>query len=121
MANLRLRRLKILKFRNVVPGTELVFSDGMNVLLGRNGTGKTTLLQLIAMVTSSSFEPLVDEEFEIEYDLFLSGLQFRVRFSNTPQRSVQGRTLRGRSATEAVRTEWSFSVALFTPGGQQEV
>jgi recombinational DNA repair ATPase RecF len=46
MANLRLRRLKIEKFRNVVPGTELVFGDGMNVLLGRNGTGKTTLLQL---------------------------------------------------------------------------
>lgn len=66
---LKLRRLRIDKFRSVAPGTELRFSDGFNVLLGQNGTGKTTLLELISMVVRSNFESLAKEEFAIEYEL----------------------------------------------------
>jgi energy-coupling factor transporter ATP-binding protein EcfA2 len=119
MANLRLRRLKIEKFRNVVPGTELVFGDGMNVLLGRNGTGKTTLLQLIAMVTSSSFGALVEEEFDIEYDVSLLGLGFRVVFVNRPLQASNGRTLRRRGGLDGARTEWSFRVSVVLEDGRQ--
>lgn len=42
----RLRRLEIRSCRNVRP-TTLEFDDDWNVLLGKNGTGKTTLLRLI--------------------------------------------------------------------------
>jgi energy-coupling factor transporter ATP-binding protein EcfA2 len=65
---LRLRRLKINKFRAVKPGTELAFHDGFNVLLGRNGTGKTTLLKLISMALRFDFSSIRDEDFDIEVE-----------------------------------------------------
>ncbi|WP_437494894.1 ATP-binding protein [Sorangium sp. So ce1014] len=70
---LKLRRLRIDKFRGVAPGTELRFSDGLNVLLGQNGTGKTTLLELISMVVRSDFSSLAREEFAVEYELAVPG------------------------------------------------
>lgn len=65
----KLRRLRIEKFRNVVPGTELRFQDGLNVVLGQNGTGKTSLLELCAMALSGDFSRLEGEELAIAYDL----------------------------------------------------
>lgn len=66
---LKLQWLHIHKFRAVKPGTRLVFSPSFNVLLGQNGTGKTTLLNLVAAVVSSRFKEFQDEEFELEYAL----------------------------------------------------
>lgn len=66
---LKLKRLKIERFRRVTPGTELRFDDGINVLLGKNGTGKTTLLKLISMCLRSDFSELAHEELEMEFDL----------------------------------------------------
>lgn len=65
----KLKRLKILKYRNVRPGTELRFDDGVNLVLGQNGSGKTTLLGLIAAAAGSDFATMQSEEFYIEYDL----------------------------------------------------
>lgn len=69
---LKLRRLRVERFRSVASATELLFSDGINVLLGQNGTGKTTLLELISMVVRSDFSSLAKEEFTIEYELSAS-------------------------------------------------
>jgi energy-coupling factor transporter ATP-binding protein EcfA2 len=66
---LKLRRLRVERFRSLARGTEFSFSDGINVLLGQNGTGKTTLLELISMVVRSDFSTLAKEEFAIEYEL----------------------------------------------------
>ncbi|TMQ27993.1 MAG: hypothetical protein E6J90_01205 [Deltaproteobacteria bacterium] len=66
---LKLKRLRVEKFRSLATGAELSFSDGINVVLGQNGTGKTTLLELISMVVRSDFSSLVKEEFAIEYEL----------------------------------------------------
>lgn len=63
---MKLRRLKILEFRNVQPGTELEFNDGYNVLLGQNGSGKTTLLRLITSVLRGDFRWLEKETFALE-------------------------------------------------------
>lgn len=70
---IRLRRLKIERFRDLHPGTELFFSDGWNVLLGRNGSGKTTLLHLISMVLRDDFSALREEEFELSYEMEFVG------------------------------------------------
>jgi energy-coupling factor transporter ATP-binding protein EcfA2 len=47
-----LRRLVVKKARDVVEGTTLDFGLGLNLLLGRNGSGKTTCLEIIAGLLS---------------------------------------------------------------------
>lgn len=78
----RLERLKIHKFRDVVPGTELRFSHGWNVVLGRNATGKTTLLHLISMALRGDFTALRGEEFDLEYELSNGEASLKVRLKS---------------------------------------
>ncbi|MGE6763964.1 AAA family ATPase [Corallococcus interemptor] len=56
----KLTRLTINKFRNVVP-TTLEFRPGINVVLGRNAAGKTTLLRLLSLMLGYPGESLPDE------------------------------------------------------------
>lgn len=65
---LKLRRLKIVRYRNVKPGSELRFDEGLNLVLGVNASGKTTLLALISAVCRSTFDGIKHEEFELEYE-----------------------------------------------------
>ncbi|WP_395842024.1 AAA family ATPase [Cystobacter fuscus] len=65
----KLQWLQVNKFRSVKPGTRLTFNEGHNVLLGQNGTGKTTLLNLIAAAIKSDFTDFKDEEFDLSYEL----------------------------------------------------
>lgn len=78
MDHIKLKRLEIKKYRNVAPGTVLHFSDGFNVLLGKNGTGKTTLLDLIAMIVASDLSPLKDTEFDFAYTFSMPGGTFDI-------------------------------------------
>lgn len=82
----RLKRLKIVKFRDVRPGTELHFSDGWNVLVGHNATGKTTLLNLISMALRGDFSALHEESFELEYLLQWEGGQEETTIRHVPAR-----------------------------------
>jgi hypothetical protein len=43
-AMLKLRRLRVERFRSLARGAELSFSDGINVLLGQNGTARRRYL-----------------------------------------------------------------------------
>lgn len=85
----KLKRIRIDKFRNVKPGTELRFADGFNVLLGRNGTGKTTLLRLLSAAASSSFAEFEEEEFAVEYELRDESLRAFVRVENVKVQESQ--------------------------------
>lgn len=71
---IKLRRLKIVKYRNVKPGTELHFDDQFNLILGQNGSGKTTLLALISAVCRGDFSELKNEEYDLEADTVLNGV-----------------------------------------------
>jgi hypothetical protein len=82
MAGVRLKRLRIDKYRNVAPGTELHFSDGFNVLLGKNGTGKTTLLSLIGVLASDTLGPLAGNPLDITYTLAFEGVTATARIQN---------------------------------------
>ena len=75
----KLKRLKINQYRNVRPGTELRFDDGVNLVLGKNGTGKTTLLALLSCVAGSDFSSLQGEPFDLEYEI--TGGDFTARIS----------------------------------------
>lgn len=65
----KLNWLQVNRFRSVKPGTRLTFNPGHNVLLGQNGTGKTTLLNLVAAAVRSDFSEYKDEEFDVSYEL----------------------------------------------------
>ncbi|MCO5169876.1 MAG: AAA family ATPase [Planctomycetes bacterium] len=114
---LKLRRLKIVRFRNVAPGCELRFDDGVNVLLGKNGTGKTTLLALISCVVRSDFTTFASEPFEVEYDLAPEPLM-KVRVANAEVTNVG-------PAPDVLPSETRFRlrlwVSLTVPAGELHV
>ncbi|MBI5493404.1 MAG: AAA family ATPase [Deltaproteobacteria bacterium] len=111
----RLESMEIRKFRNVAPGTRLEFNDGINVLLGLNATGKTTLLDLLAMAVCGEFGPLQKEEFDISYRVHHGSARADVSISNA---RVAGRDVAG--LLGGVTTEVSWKVALTWTGPQGE-
>lgn len=79
-----LRRIKIHRFGNVVPGCEIELSGGINILLGQNGTGKTTLLEWIAGLMSGRMEQWKDEPYEVELELEAEDARAVFKMKNTP-------------------------------------
>ena len=92
----RLEWIKIHRFRHVEPGSTLVFGSNFNVVLGRNGTGKTTLLELISAVVRGDFSKFAGEEFDVEYRFVQQEISFECRFANRQL----GQTLTRRHASE---------------------
>jgi energy-coupling factor transporter ATP-binding protein EcfA2 len=82
----RLTRLRIDRFRNVKPGTDLRFGPTFNVLLGRNATGKSTLLDLIAAVTNDDLSAYADEEegFDLTWWLEEGNLSIELQAARKP-------------------------------------
>src|SRR5579862_4800216 len=76
-----LRWLKVHRFRHVAP-CELHFSPTYNVLLGLNGTGKTTLLELISAALRFNFAKMKKEAFFVEYELGFEEGTFRASIRN---------------------------------------
>ena len=66
---LKVLRIKINRYRNVAPGTELLLDARVNLVLGESGTGKTMLLGLLAAIAGSDFSRLEDEPFDLVYEL----------------------------------------------------
>lgn len=87
---LRLRRLKINAWQNVWPGTELRFGDGVHALLGKNGTGKTTLLKLVSMCVRGNFEELGQQVFDFEYELIAGDARVDVHVGQEKASGFEG-------------------------------
>lgn len=66
---LKLRSITIHSFRQVKPETKLEFASGMNVILGENATGKSTLLELISACVRGNFDAFAKEAFDVEFVL----------------------------------------------------
>jgi len=62
---IRLERLTIHKLNHIAPGTELLFGSDRVVLLGRNGTGKTTLLNLIVSLVAGEWTTLSASDYSL--------------------------------------------------------
>ncbi|OJH36474.1 AAA family ATPase [Cystobacter ferrugineus] len=93
----KLQWLQVNKFRSVKPGTRLTFNEGHNVLLGQNGTGKTTLLNLIAAAIKSNFTDFKDEEFDLSYELASEKASASISVHNESQPSLMLSELEGLS------------------------
>lgn len=82
-----LERIKVNLFRSVEPGTELCFSDGLHVVLGKNASGKSTLLDLIAASLAVNFDhpDFHDEPLDLEFTLRAGELHFEAKVKRAPR------------------------------------
>lgn len=64
----KLKKLVVHQFRKVAAETTLELADGFNVVLGRNATGKTTLLMLAAAADAFDFNAFLDEPFDVTWE-----------------------------------------------------
>jgi len=80
---IRLEKLTLRTLGNIAPNTELHFHDRGALLLGKNGTGKTTLLHVISAVLRSDWPWL----FSFAPDGF--DLETTVRVATDPETSVR--------------------------------
>ncbi len=69
----RINSLKIRKLGNVAPGTELRFGPRGAVLLGKNGTGKTTLLDALVNICNCDLPLLSNEDYDLEFSMSCAG------------------------------------------------
>jgi energy-coupling factor transporter ATP-binding protein EcfA2 len=87
---LRLRSLTVHSFRDVRPGTQLSFGDGFHLILGKNASGKSTLLELLAAVSALDFRgPFFAEtpfHLEASFEVGKVSLHAEVRRTFEPQR-----------------------------------
>lgn len=82
----KLTKLSIKKFRNVAP-TTLEFRPGLNVLLGKNAAGKTTLLRLLSHVVGASEEALQNDALDVGY--LASGVSLDIEHTIKRTRSTR--------------------------------
>lgn len=107
---MELRRLAIRDFRTVASGTELHFTSGFNVLLGKNAAGKTTLLNLVAAILVDDLSPFASEQrLDIAYDVEAGG--HLIRASIERQRKEPPVAVAGLEHSEATFEErWTLEV-----------
>jgi energy-coupling factor transporter ATP-binding protein EcfA2 len=82
-----LKSLTVHQFRDVAAETTLRFRDSINVLLGKNATGKTTLLNLIAAACSLNFRAFAREPFAVSFLLVSGDSVLDVHLANARQAS----------------------------------
>jgi len=82
----RLASIEFTKLKNVRDGTRLTFPEAGAVLLGKNGTGKTTLLQyIVALCTANPSAFISDEPFDVSATFsFAAGARTRLRLQGEP-------------------------------------
>jgi energy-coupling factor transporter ATP-binding protein EcfA2 len=115
----RLRRLTIENFRNV-RSTTLTFDDEWNVLLGKNGTGKTTLLELIAATLRGDLEALIaldpDVQLQAELSFGPATLTWLVERGKASEVPLAMAALQGVHFNRTERPERAFTVRVSGDG-----
>ncbi|MBJ6766017.1 AAA family ATPase [Myxococcaceae bacterium JPH2] len=81
---MKLTRLEIHGYREVAPGTVLTFGPAHNLVLGDNGTGRTTLLELISQVLRADFSTMRHEPFSLAWRVELPGMTLDMVVRNLP-------------------------------------
>jgi energy-coupling factor transporter ATP-binding protein EcfA2 len=109
---IKLQRLLITRYRNVLPGTELRLDGQVNLVLGEPGAGKTMLLGLLAAIAGSDFSRLEAEPFDLAYDVS-DGV-----FAATVV--IRGDGLPPRSPTDGLPepTSYAYRISVHRVGGE---
>lgn len=117
----RLRQLQVNQFRNVKQKTVVHFDNGLNVILGHNGTGKTTLLELICALASGDLGAYQEEVFDIEFEVEVGTLIFRVWAQNASTKVVSGQSFDWRYEIEVLELGRRVLFAHVSPMGVQSL
>jgi energy-coupling factor transporter ATP-binding protein EcfA2 len=112
----KLTALSITKLRNVVP-TTLEFRPGLNVVLGKNGTGKSTLLRLLAS-TLNADEGFRDEALELRSRVSSDALDVEHSVSCTRVEQPEVSLASGQVVSEAVSVLQRVDSLAFERHGQ---
>lgn len=108
-----LERIKVNQFRSVEPGTELCFSDGLHVVLGKNASGKSTLLDLIAASLSVEFDRFGfhDEPLDLEFTLRAGELCVEAKIKRALRYAEDSTTLEeGQGRERSLREEGRYII-----------
>jgi len=117
----RVRSLTVHQFREVRPGTTLRFGEGTHLVLGRNASGKSTLLELLAAVAALNFRgPFFQATpFHLEAEIAVGELtlQVEVRRQFEP---VRMRSVGDKYVDLPPRDEAELHASLQVPGVLQQ-
>ena len=124
-----LRRVKVHKFLNVVPGCEIELGPGINVLLGQNGTGKTTLLNWLSDMLAGRWDDWARESYEVELELQSSDVQAVIRVKNTvpeltppaARQAAEARGLRERLDRQPENAKREVDITIEAPEDRYEI
>ncbi len=78
---MRLKRLKLLNFRNY-ENVELEFADGINILIGENGSGKTNILEAIYVLSLTKSNRFGDINDLIKFNFENAKIEGEVSYDN---------------------------------------
>lgn len=114
-----IRRVTIHRLRNVKPGCTFELHPGLNVLLGQNGTGKTTLLQWVADFLSGNLDSWSKEPYRVQVELGTAAEQGTAQIELTVENEVTERaagseTQRRRAGAAAFSQQQVHAVVLTT-------
>lgn len=104
---LRLKKLVIHSFGGLAAPTALDFADGMNVLVGENGGGKTTLLKLIVAIIRG--EPQFLRAHGVDAEVTLEAGDLSIAYRLVVERAAAGPSP---EPTEAKPRAWSVDGAI---------
>lgn len=96
-----LKTLTVHRFRNLAPDITLRFRDGFNVLVGKNATGKTTLLDVIAAARSLDFSKFAREPFSFSFQVTSGNKSLAVEVENVHRAQKGKESARSRPVTES--------------------
>lgn len=112
----KLTKLSIKKFRNVAP-TTLEFRPGLNVLLGKNAAGKTTLLRLLSTAVGVPDAALQDDVLDMSYSVSGAPLDFEHVIKRTRVDAPAMTLESGQSVTEELSSLQQADSFVFKKNG----
>ncbi|GDX81720.1 hypothetical protein LBMAG42_35310 [Deltaproteobacteria bacterium] len=115
---MRVEQLVIHRFRGVRAGSVLEFAEGVNVILGENGSGKSLLLRLLVALLQGDRVFLQQQDVDVELSLGVAELRVVCRLVTTP--TSWRVVVRAADEAGAVEYAWGSAGGLRVKGDEKD-